>query len=116
LRVEVKFFDWGSSSEWIADWWLPIDDFETEHRAALGQSARPTQVAGQPVVSANGSWMSVFSTATGLFAIVMPKCFQCMKSYKSLEKTDFGHVCFSATEINARNFLHPRNFALRQPH
>jgi hypothetical protein len=51
---------------------LLIDDFETEHRAALGQSARPTQVAEQPVVSSNGSWMLVFSTATGLFAIGMP--------------------------------------------
>jgi hypothetical protein len=40
--------------------------------ASPGQSARLAQVAGQPVVSANGSWMSVFSTATGLFAIGMP--------------------------------------------
>jgi hypothetical protein len=60
--------------------------------------------------------MSVFNTAIGLFAIGMPKCFQCVKSYKSIEKTDFGQVFFSVTEINARNFLHPRNFALRQPH
>jgi hypothetical protein len=74
LRVEVKFFERGSLSS-IADCRLPIDDFEAEHRAALGQSARPTQVAGQPVVSSNGSWMSVFSTATGLFAIGMPKYF-----------------------------------------
>jgi hypothetical protein len=73
LRVEVKFFDWSSSSEWIADCRLPIDDFETEHRVALGQSARLAQVAGQPVTSSNGPWMSVLNTATGLLAIGMPK-------------------------------------------
>jgi hypothetical protein len=40
--------------------------------ASLGQFAKPTQVAEQPIVSSNGSWMSVFSTAIGLFAIGMP--------------------------------------------
>jgi hypothetical protein len=80
LRVEVKFFERGSLSS-IADCQLPIADLEAGgHRAVPGQPAGLTQVAGQPVVSANGSWMSVFSTATGLFAIGMPKCFQCMKS------------------------------------
>jgi hypothetical protein len=45
---------------------------------ATGQLARPgqlavlSQVAGQPVVSSNGPWMSVLNTATGLFAIGMP--------------------------------------------
>jgi hypothetical protein len=86
------------------------------HLAVPGQPAGLTQVAGQPIVSANDSWMSVFSTASGLFAIGMPKCYQCMKSYKSIEKIDFGQVCFSVKKIKARNFLHPSNFALRQPH
>ena len=36
------------------------------------QAAGFTQVAGQPVVSTNGSWMSVFSTTMGPIAILMP--------------------------------------------
>jgi hypothetical protein len=47
-----------------------------EQLAKPGQSAGLSQVAGQPVVSSNGSWMSVFSTTTGLFAIAMPTHFE----------------------------------------
>jgi hypothetical protein len=74
LRVEVKFFDCGSSSSSVSGMEMSVSGVIL----AAVQFAKPSQasglarVAGQRVSFSSGAWMSVFSIATDLFAIGMP--------------------------------------------